>query len=43
MKEKKEEIDDNNAILRQKDLDDGFEFIKKCKEGHLFTLNQVIY
>ena len=37
MKEKKEEIDDNNAILRQKDLDDGFEFIKKCKEGHLFN------
>ena len=44
MKErKKEEIDDINLILRQKALDDGFELIKKCKEGHLFALNQVKY
>ena len=34
---KKEEIDDNDENIRQKALDEGFEFLKKYKEGHLFN------
>ena len=37
IKEKQEEIDNNNRKLRQIALDKGFEFIQKSKEGQLFN------